>query len=433
MELFNKWHRRLFVLYIGFTIQIFSIQAIEPEDILAPTVGPFVFLPKAGISFAYQDNVYLLPDSSDKIDDFKTTISPGLGVQYGQYFLDSNYISLNYSPSIERYSENSELNTNNHLLTFAIQYQKEGKFIFSGSDLITLDNNLLRGGQRSFILAVADGQIESRAVLVERFSSLDDYRFEYIISPKTSVYAATSYSLEDYDERPHYYYADVFGGVIPYALYDRSSWNNSVGFGWQAFPRIKLYGNLSYGLTTLGSNLKSGPAIPDSDIYGASISAEGRFLEKLRGRIALGFSTRYFGRYEGFKRDPHTLPTFEADLTYDYSLKGEAKLRFTRRGEVSVINPNFELQADFIEFLLDQELGATGKFRANLNSIYRLDSFESKFGLENRFLVIETGLTYSINKYTRASFGIGSDIFDGNKGNIDYIGNRVSFGLSIGY
>ena len=35
-----------------------------------------------------------------------------------------------------------DLNTENHLLTFGINYQKEDKFTFSGSDQIVLDNNL---------------------------------------------------------------------------------------------------------------------------------------------------------------------------------------------------------------------------------------------------------------------------------------------------
>ena len=84
------------------------------------------------------------------VDDIVTTFSPGVGLQYGQNLLDSNYIGIDYSPSFLWYADNNELNTDNHLLTFGINYQKEGKFTFSGADKIGLSNTLLRGRERAF-------------------------------------------------------------------------------------------------------------------------------------------------------------------------------------------------------------------------------------------------------------------------------------------
>ena len=147
--------------------------AVEPEDILAPNIGPVVILPHATLSLNYDDNVFL-QNNKNKTDDFVTTFSPGIGLRYGENILDSNYIGFDYSPSLQRYTERTELNADNHLLTFEIIYQKEDKFIFTGTDQIRIDNTLLRGGQRSFFTAMNEGQKEPRSLLVERFSSADN-------------------------------------------------------------------------------------------------------------------------------------------------------------------------------------------------------------------------------------------------------------------
>ena len=106
--------------------------------------------------------------------------------------------------------------------------------------------------------------------MIERKSFNDQYRFEYTISPKTSVYAATSYNASDYSEEPHYYYQDVFGTRIPYSLFDVANWNNTVGFGWQAFAKIKLYGSFFYGISMVETNLERMGERPDSDFLAAT-------------------------------------------------------------------------------------------------------------------------------------------------------------------
>ena len=99
------------------------LNAFEPEDILAPAIGPVVILPKATLSIGYDDNVFLSSDNTKYVDDIITTFSPGVALQYGQNILDSNYIGIDYSPSFLWYAENNELNTDNHSLAFGINYQ----------------------------------------------------------------------------------------------------------------------------------------------------------------------------------------------------------------------------------------------------------------------------------------------------------------------
>ena len=189
--------------------QAVSVQAIDPQELWAPIVGPVVILPHVSLSESYDDNVFLLGDEQGKIDDLLTTLSSGIGLQFGENILDSNYIGLDYTLSQQWYAENSEINSDNHALTFGINYQKEGKFTFTGGDMIRLDNTLLEGRERTFFTDLDKGSPDSKGILIERKSFNDQYRFEYTISPKTSVYAATSYNASDYSEEPHYYYQDV--------------------------------------------------------------------------------------------------------------------------------------------------------------------------------------------------------------------------------
>ena len=86
----------LFVFIYG---KAHIVNAFEPEDILAPSIGPVLILPKATLSTSYEDNVFLSGNNIKNIDDVVTTFSPGVGFQYGQNLLDNNYIGIDYSPS----------------------------------------------------------------------------------------------------------------------------------------------------------------------------------------------------------------------------------------------------------------------------------------------------------------------------------------------
>jgi len=311
-----------------------SVHGIEPEDILAPIVGPVVILPHVSLSESYDDNVFLLSDEQGKIDDLVTTLSPGIGLQFGENILDSNYIGLDYTLSQNWYAEYNELNSDNHALTFGINYLKEGKFTFTGGDMIRLDNTLLKGRERTFFTDLAEGSSETRGILIKRKSFNDQYRFEYTISPKTSVYAATSYNAYDYSEEPHYYYQAPDDTVlppitikVPHSLFDVDNWNNTVGFGWQAFTKIKLYGSFFYGITMVETNLERMGERPDSDFFGGHISAVGDFSEKLKGRVQVGYQTRQFDRLSnGLGGGSHGLPIFSAEVNYDFTEKRTASL-----------------------------------------------------------------------------------------------------------
>jgi hypothetical protein len=356
-----------------------------------------------------------------------TTLSPGIGLQFGENILDSNYIGLDYTLSQSWYAENSEINSDNHALTFGINYQKEGKFKFSGMDSIRLDSSILSGRERSIVLA-------DRKRLVERTYFSDRYRFDYTLSPKTSLYASASYNASDYSEEPHYYYTDVFGGKTPYALYDVSSVRGALGFGWQAFPKIKLYGGGFYGQTTVGKNIYRMPQRPDSDFAGFFVEADGDFREKLTGRARVGYQVREFDRLaNGSGGGSHGMPVIQVSLEYEFTGKRKGTLAYLREGRVSVESPDWGYAADLISINLTQEIGTEGKLAANGSISYELDDYESNDGRQYKWFRANAGVVYRFNRWMNAQLTYSFDMFDSNKGNIDYNVNRVMLGVSVGY
>ena len=414
--------------------QAVAVQAIDPQELLAPIVGPVVILPHVSLSESYDDNVFLMSDEQGKIDDLVTTLSPGIGLQFGENILDSNYIGLDYTLSQNWYAENNELNTDSHALTFGINYLKEGKFTFTGGDMISLDNNLLKGRERTFFTDLAEGSPETRSILIERKSFNDQYRFEYTISSKTSVYAATSYNAYDYSEEPHYYYQDVFGTRIPYSLFDVANWNNTVGFGWQAFAKIKLYGSFFYGISMVETNLERMGERPDSDFFGGHISAVGDFSEKLKGMVQVGYQTRQFDRLSnGSGGGSHGLPIFSAEVNYGFTEKRTASLTYKHGGNVSIESPDHAVILDYVIVQVFQQIGTTGKLSATFGATYELDTYETGDAREYQYLRMNAGVSYSFNQWLKSSLRYDLEIFDSNKGTIDYNVNRVMLGLSVGY
>tara|TARA_B100001540_G_scaffold104961_1_gene94699 strand:- start:5691 stop:6995 length:1305 start_codon:yes stop_codon:yes gene_type:complete len=429
-----KRYSKIILVLIAVLSHVLVISALEPEDLLAPTIGPVVVLPSAALSIGYVDNVFLFSDDSNKIDDYITTLSPKISFQYGENFLDSNYVGLNYSPNFQWYSENNELNSDNHALGFAINYNKEGKFLFTGSDQISFDNTLLTGGERSFYYSNTNGaQDDELGLLVERLSTNDQYRFEYTLSPKTSFYLATAYDLVDYASEPHYYSKTVFGDLIPTSLYDVSNWENTVGFGWQALTKIKFYGSLFYGNTHVDKNLDSMGSPPDSNFQGGHLSAVANFSDKFNFKLQVGYQTRDFDA-RGDTQKSQNLVIFDTEIEYKYSNKGDVSFAYSRGGEVSIFDPNTAVKSDILTLSINQNLGTRDKLSLVSNSIFSLNSFENREALKNRFFRVDAGLAYRFNEWMSTGLSYGIDFFDSSyQGNVDYNVNKVMFVFSVGY
>jgi uncharacterized protein (PEP-CTERM system associated) len=82
---------------------------------------------------------------------------------------------------------------------------------------------------------------------------------------------------------------------------------------------------------------------------------------------------------------------------------------------------------------VNQKIGTTGKLSATLGATYELDTYETRGADEYQYLRMNAGITYSFNQWLKSSLRYDLEIFDSNKGNIDYNVNRVMLGLSVGY
>ena len=61
------------------------------------------------------------------------------------------------------------------------------------------------------------------------------------------------------------------------------------------------------------------------------------------------------------------------------------------------------------------------------------DTYETEDAPEYQYLRMNAGVSYSFNQWLKSSLRYDLEIFDSNKGNIDYNVNRVMLGLSVGY
>src|ERR1041385_6309082 len=80
---------------------------LEPEDVLFIKAGPLTIRPQVALTETYNDNIFY--QAKDPLQDFITTISPGLRLQLGRP--EHNFIALGYTYDQLLYAENSDLNT----------------------------------------------------------------------------------------------------------------------------------------------------------------------------------------------------------------------------------------------------------------------------------------------------------------------------------
>ena len=79
------------------------------------------------------------------------------------------------------------------------------------------------------------------------------------------------------------------------------------------------------------------------------------------------------------------------------------------------------------------KIGTTGKFSVEFDSSYQIDSYETSNALKYKYLRLGVGLKYRLNEWMRSNLNYNTEVFDSNKGNVDYKLNRVMLGLSVGY
>ena len=148
----------------------------------------------------------------------------------------------------------------------------------------------------------------------------------------------------------------------------------------------------------------------------------------------MGYQIRQFDRLSnGYGGGSHDLPIFEAEVDYDFTEKRTASFTYRHGGNVSIESPDSAMTTDYVIVQVSQQIGTTGKLSANFGTTYELDTYETQDAREYQYLRMNTGITYNFNQWLISSLRYDFEMFDSNKGNIDYNDNRVMLRLSVGY
>lgn len=419
--------------------------AIEPADVLIYSKEPFQLRPRISLSGSYNDNLF---SQTDGESDLITTISPGFNFQLGKPV--NNSFSVDYRFNRHFYMDRSDLNSGEH--SFGLASQLKGKrLILTGSDSVGLLSSPI--GLVSFIESPLDpigpgpgdgggdgngagggsdpigggpGPVQGGGEVittigertVDRRIFSDNYNLGYGISDKTGVYLRASHSATDYDQ-----------GVV---LFDINTVQATGGFGYRAFPKTALLGEIFYGQTATTPNFPA-PKNPHSAFIGGLLGAQGQFTGKLSGSVRVGLKAREFSD----NSSAPIAPVADMSLSHRVSDKTALSLTFSRSNDVSVQFTREFFTSSSIRLQANQLLGSSGKWRAALGGGYGLFEFETIGSSNTRDYTqysANFSLAYQIQLWLSASLGYSyTSIQSSSGGIIEYGANRMSFGISVGY
>lgn len=387
--------------------------ALEPEEILILKTGPLSFRPQMSLSEQYIDNIFY--QENEEVSDFITVVSPGLKLQLGR--LDHNYIQVDYSYDHRFYVDNSELNAGQHTVDLSNQFQFE-RLKLVGSDRVQLLSNPLSG--------VVERIIDTNGVAtfvrgnVDRLSFNDDYTLSYDVGEKTSVYLRASHFNVDYQQ-----------GI---ALYDLQRVSGTAGFGYRAFPKTVVFGEIYYGQTSTDPNDPVLISNPDLRFVGGYAGVRGNFTPKLSGMAKAGYEAREFSD----SSEAPSEPVVDLSLSYQFSPKRMVALTYSRQNSVSVQYSRQTYTADTLGAQLVQVLGPSRKWQATVRGSYSLYEYDLNSQPSGRvqydYFRGSFSLAYQIQRWLTASCGYDFEHVSGDtQAVIDYSVNRVSLRLAIGY
>lgn len=379
---------------------------LDPSNLLLYNKGPLVLKPQFSVSETYNDNIFYAP--TDTESDFITTFSPGIQAQLGSK--DYNYVNLSYTYDRLQYAQNSEQSANQHRIALGSYFQ-HSRLTLSGRDEIEFLSTPLGGG-----ISIGGGKVDRR-------TWVDEYRLDYDLSEKTSPYVEFLHSDTDFES-----------GV---ALYDSSTYQGTLGFGYRAFSQTTIFGELYYGHTQNEANPVPGPQLapyPGTDYIGGFLGVRGNFTEKMTGTVKAGYESRSYDT----GADSSGLPVVEMSLTEQFTEKTILTVSYSRRQRESVQIARTAYTSQVISANLLQHIGNEGRFRANLKAAYLMADYEPSpaYSPDRKDNIINAGIdfSYDIKIWMRAFLGYDFEHLDSTTVRVfEYDVNRVTAGLSFGY
>jgi hypothetical protein len=378
--------------------------AIDPSSLLLIQKGPAVLKPQFQVNETFNDNVTYRQD--DRQSDLVSTVSPGLALQLGTK--EYNFIELTYFFDWVKYADHSELDTTQNRISLLSHFAKS-RLSLDGNDDIEFLSSPLGGG------------ISLSGQRVDRTSFYDRYRLSYDYSEKTGLYVQGMHNAADYED-------DL-------ALYDQRTLTGTLGFQYKAFSRAFFFGEAYFGQTDTERNLAVLTPYPTADFAGIFVGAHGDFTEHLSGSAKAGYEHRYYS--DG--GDSLDAPVVEITLDERFTEKTMLSLSYTRQENESVQFVRSPYTTDIISAHLRQEIGNENRMHADLVGSYVSADYEGNpaFGLLQRhddFLNAGLTFSYDIKLWFRAFGSYNFEYFESNAaGILDYVVNRFTVGLQLGY
>jgi hypothetical protein len=382
--------------------------AIDASDFLVYNVGSLQVKPRAAMSEQYDDNIFLSASTPTNglravESDFLTVISPGVTLQLGRK--ESNHLIFDYGLDQTFYASHGTEDHRDHILSLETKITRSR---------ITVD------GRTSvlFLTGVLSGPYNQPGQRVDRAVYLNNYRLEYAISDKTSAYAVGSFNATDYAQ-----------GI---SLYDDNDLRGTGGFAYKITPKTSLVGELYYGQSAVSAN--EGSLLADSPysfVYGGFVGANGDFTTRLKGSVKVGYEAREFGQ----NNPGSTSPVVEASLTGNLTKWTEVSLSYSRRSEVSAQAANQAYTADSISARLNQFLTTDGKWTANIGGTFVNSDYADNGSYAQRHDVevrANVGVVYRFQPWLLTQLSYEFQKFNSNQ-YFDYVDNRVTLRLSVGY
>lgn len=384
----------------------------DAEEYLLFEVGGVSLRPQLEVAETYDSNVFY--DETDLVDDFITSIRPGMSLVYGDR--EDNFVSVRYTLDASIYADRTDLNNLGHILQHQSRYAFS-RLVLQANDQLSFTETLL-GGSFSYI--------QQR---IGQVSLQDDWRADYEISPRTVVGLKLGFTLLDYD-----------AGDFPddnRVLYDYMIYSAGFRVGYRPSEKITLFPEFSAGQSFLTENSSRQPEAPDLTSYGVSFGAEGQFTPKLTGVVAGGYEMRNYS--DGEEIPDGWVATVQ--LRWQARAKTMVLVGYRHWVQVSREAVGLSYSAHRPTVSIRQEFGTQGRWSATLDGYYQFDDYDNAFIVNGESIQRQDNLggvalraSYRWKPWLTASAGYDFIHFDENIPTIpNYDVHRFSLRLLAGY
>jgi hypothetical protein len=125
---------------------------------LGPNRGPFEYAIHLSLRGAYDDNIGLA--HMHRLDDWFIQIQPSLMLGLGDIAKQETFVIVNYLPSIYRYDEHSEFDSNQHVIRLLAGYKTPNLILRLNQDVAILNNIVLAASTPEPLSLVPTGRTD---------------------------------------------------------------------------------------------------------------------------------------------------------------------------------------------------------------------------------------------------------------------------------